>query len=357
MPGTYYNEWDSKAAAWLRELIRCGHLPDGEVDERSIADVDPGDLAGFRACHFFAGIGGWPYALRLAGWPDDRPVWTGSCPCPPFSAAGKGHECPSCGSKRALSHPFITAGWVCLDCEHEWRGDTRHLAPELIRLIGQCRPPVVFGEQVASAAGRVWLASLRAVLERVGYATGAADLCSAGFRGAHIRQRLYFGAVRLADAEGDRGERESERFRSKAFEPEPRWAWQSSRLVGCERPQNCGGLAHADGGHTCEAGSVQRGREHGCQPQDGGALRSGGGGPRADVGRSASGPRAPLYGWHDADWLRCRDGKWRPVEPGAFPLADEIPARVVRLRGYGNAIDPEVAAAFIEAFDEAGGVT
>ncbi|MCS5931780.1 DNA cytosine methyltransferase [Klebsiella pneumoniae subsp. pneumoniae] len=28
--------------------------------------------------------------LRLAGWPDDKPVWTGSCPCQPFSAAGKG---------------------------------------------------------------------------------------------------------------------------------------------------------------------------------------------------------------------------------------------------------------------------
>ena len=28
-------------------------------------------------------------ALRAAGWRDDRPVWTGSCPCQPFSAAGK----------------------------------------------------------------------------------------------------------------------------------------------------------------------------------------------------------------------------------------------------------------------------
>lgn len=62
----------------------------------------------------------------------------------------------------------------------------------------------------------------------------------------------------------------------------------------------------------------------------------------------------PHHGfWSDADWLRCRDGKFRPVEPGTFPLADGIPSRVGRLRGYGNAIVPQVAAEFIKAFMEA----
>jgi hypothetical protein len=55
----YYNEIDSFAAAWLRELIKAGLIADGEVDERSIADVRPDDLRGFTQCHFFAGIGGW----------------------------------------------------------------------------------------------------------------------------------------------------------------------------------------------------------------------------------------------------------------------------------------------------------
>lgn len=85
----YYNEFDPFAAAWLRELIKDGLIADGEVDERSIKDVAPGDLGGFTQLHFFAGIGGWSLALRMAGWPDDRAVWTGSCPCQPFSAAGK----------------------------------------------------------------------------------------------------------------------------------------------------------------------------------------------------------------------------------------------------------------------------
>src|SRR5262245_2575031 len=86
----YYNEIDSYAAQWLRNLIAAGHIAAGDVDERSILDVRPDDLRAYRQCHFFAGIGGWSYALRLAGWRDDRPVWTGSCPCQSFSAAGKG---------------------------------------------------------------------------------------------------------------------------------------------------------------------------------------------------------------------------------------------------------------------------
>ena len=85
----YYNENDPYAAQWLRNLMAAGHIPEGCVDTRSILDVQPEDLAVFTQCHFFAGIGGWPLALRLAGWPVDKPVWTGSCPCQPFSVAGK----------------------------------------------------------------------------------------------------------------------------------------------------------------------------------------------------------------------------------------------------------------------------
>src|SRR5690606_31057001 len=139
------------------------------VDTRSIEDVTPNDLQGYTQCHFFAGIGGWPLALRLAGWPDDRPVWTGSCPCQPFSQAGKG------------------AGFA----------DERHLWPAFFHLIEQCRPSVVFGEQVASKDGLAWLDLVQADLEGAGYACGAADLCAAGVGAPHIRQRLYWVANAL----------------------------------------------------------------------------------------------------------------------------------------------------------------
>ena len=126
----YYNEHDAYAAAWLRNLIAGGHIAPGDVDARDIQDVTPDDLTGYTQCHFFAGIGGFSYALRLAGWPDDRPVWTGSCPCQPLSSAG----------------------------QRKGAADERHLWPAFFRLITECRPATVIGEQVGGRLGREWLA-------------------------------------------------------------------------------------------------------------------------------------------------------------------------------------------------------
>lgn len=160
----YYNEFDPYAAQWLRNLISAGHIAPGDVDERSISDVLPSDLMGYTQCHFFAGIGVWSHALRRAGWPDERPIWTGSCPCQPFSAAGKG------------------AGFA----------DERHMWPAFYHLIAQRQPPIIVGEQVASKDGLEWLDAVSSDLEATGYAFAAADLCAAGFGGSHIRQRLYW---------------------------------------------------------------------------------------------------------------------------------------------------------------------
>jgi DNA (cytosine-5)-methyltransferase 1 len=55
----YYNEFNPAAAAWLRELIVRHLIAPGDVDTRSITEVQPDDLRGYAQCHFFAGIGGW----------------------------------------------------------------------------------------------------------------------------------------------------------------------------------------------------------------------------------------------------------------------------------------------------------
>ena len=162
----YYNELDPYAAQWLRNLIEAGHIAPGIVDERSIEDVTPADLAGFTQCHFFAGVGVWSLALRKAGWPDERPVWTGSCPCQPFSTAGKGD------------------GFT----------DERHLWPSFGWLIKQRKPSVVFGEQVASATE--WLSRVQCDLEALDYAFGAMPLQAASAGAFHLRDRIYF----VADA-------------------------------------------------------------------------------------------------------------------------------------------------------------
>lgn len=320
----YYNDVDPAACAWLRELIASGHLPAGEVDERSILEVEPVDLRSFTQCHFFAGIGGWPYALRLAGVAEDLPVWTGSPPCQPFSQAG----------------------------QRKGQDDDRHLAPAFLRLVAACRPELVFGEQVASAAvlGKVgekawtatedatdwaWFDALADALEAASYAVAAADLPAAGIGAPHIRQRLFFGAIALEP--GGLGD-------SFGAGSQGRIGMPGGADQRAARPAGmAGGVADGYGGRAGD-GAVQRGRQHRCEPQDLEADRLVEGDP--------AGTGATDGVWRDPDWLLCRDGRWRAVEPGTFPLADGIPGRMGLLRGYGNAIVPPLAAEFVTAFLE-----
>ena len=163
LPTAFYNDNDSYAAAWTRNLIAAGEIAAGVVDERSIRDLKPADVASYRQCHFFSGIGVWSRALRDAGWPDDIHVWSGSCPCQPISSAGK---------RRGFA-------------------DERHLWPEWFRLIKACRPAVLFSEQVASKDGRAWLDAVFDDLEGAGYACQAYDLPACCVGAPHRRQRLY----------------------------------------------------------------------------------------------------------------------------------------------------------------------
>ena len=280
----YYNEFDPYAAQWLRNLIDAGHIAKGDVDTRSIKDVNASELVGYVQCHFFAGLGGWSHALRLAGWPDDRPVWTGSCPCQPFSAAGT----------------------------QKGTADDRHLWPVWFNLIRECRPGVVFGEQVEAAINHGWLDLVQSDLESEGYACGAAGIPAAGVGAPHIRQRLWF----VADDTNSRRSRIGWRGEARAAErSEVGWL--------------------ADDLDTRLQGRLPGGAHEEQQNQHGHAGR----------GRA-------IDFWSDCDWLPCRDGKSRPVESGTFPLVNGATARVGRLRAYGNAIVPQAAQVFIEAYLE-----
>jgi len=330
----YYNEIDPYAAQWLRNLISAGHIAPGDVDERSIEDVKPGEIAHYTQCHFFAGIGLWSLALRRSGWPDERPVWTGSCPCQPFSAAGKG------------------AG---VD-------DERHLWPAWRHLIAERRPGVIFGEQVASKAGLGWLDLVQTDLERAGYASGAVDLCAAGFGSPNIRQRLWLVAEMVGNPDNTRpqrlgrhGDGGDEPGRVNAEQDGPvgasgcvgrlEYAELQHQQSARQQPQGAG-----DSTGPSEASRVAYPSNNGRDQAWGSATEAGSDGFIGNggvlSGDSDPGPTNAL--WSDADWLFCRDGKWRPVEPGTFPLANGYPQRVGRLRAYGNGINVEAAAGFIK---------
>jgi DNA (cytosine-5)-methyltransferase 1 len=454
----YYNEIDPYAAEWLRNLIKAGHIAPGFVDERSIEDVTPSELMGYTQCHFFAGIGVWSHALRSAGWPDSRPVWTGSCPCQPFSSAGKG----------------------------DGFADERHLWPAFNHLIAECRPPVVIGEQVAAKAVEPWIDLVHADLEALGYTFGAIPFPSAGIGAPHIRDRMYWvadSAVRgreyvqhakpakllngplisgeqvqqpcsdsasiggVADANlhgcskiGSGSPREAQAVPGIHRPPEfsAGELGRAGGVIGGLDNNNHQGLEGQRGGHqaasgwdgavrpvteTSESGgladSKSNRRTDGASDTRGGRSVSGetesqfgvgdrlptggladtdnperetrrpissGGNPAGQrdggfacgmlsggladtksdrherAGQLSESPRrdgashsssidrpGPTNGfWGAADWLFCRDGKWRPVEPGTFPLAHGAASRVGRLRAYGNAINAKAAQAFIE---------
>jgi DNA (cytosine-5)-methyltransferase 1 len=294
----YYNEFDPGKAAWLRELIKRGLIADGYVDERSITEVSDYDLRSFRQCHFFAGVGVWSYALRQAGWPDDQEVWTGSCPCQSFSVAGK---------KKGFA-------------------DERHLWPDWFRLIAERHPRVVFGEQSASKDALTWLDLVYSDMEAADYTVGAVDLCAAGFGAPHIRQRLYFA--------GELGYSASKGLSQ----------WAGETVSGKEtfginqRPSDAGELG--------DPASTRLERWTNQRRDDAEELTA------IERASGAVGGRpCPTNGfWGVADWIFCTDDKWRPVESGAQPLAHGAPARVGRLRGYGDAIVAPQAQAFIEAY-------
>lgn len=288
----FYNEFDPYAAQWLRNLIDAGHIAPGVVDERSIWDISPNDLHGYTQCHFFAGIGVWSHALRSAGWPDDRPVWTASCPCQPFSSAGKG------------------AG----------TSDERHAWPAVLWLAQARRPSTIFGEQVSSKDGLGWFDVVQSDLDGEGYTVSGLDTCAAGVGAPHIRQRLYFVAAANSARSQGYGAGSGPRAPAKQV------AAGGTCGAGVVGDSDCSGLNR-------EPIRLQRRGSRQESPQ---ATRSGGSGTF----------------WSDSEWVYCDDPnspRWRPIEPGSFPLADGITSRVGRMRGYGNALCAPQAEAFVRA--------
>ena len=293
----YYNEFNPEAVAMLRQLIADGHCAPGDVDERSITEVTPDDLKGYTQCHFFAGIGGWSMALRLAGWPNNRPVWTGSAPCQPFSSAGK----------------------------QKGKDDERHLFPAWLDLIRERQPATIFGEQVASAVAHGWLDDVYQGLEAEGYAVGAAVLPACSVGAPHRRDRLWFVAHsgsqrRQQDAGGAHGDEGANEGRSSRHHHEP-----ASHGQGCvANPQR---IRQSRQGSMAEPVRAEKGGS-----------------------RQADRPRDDSAGfWDGATWFHCPAGKSRPIESSIPLLAYGIQHRRPILHAIGNAIVPQVAAEFIKA--------
>lgn len=336
----YYNEIDKYRRRVLEIMIERGEIAPGVVDGRSIKDVRIGDLQklyaqGVRGFHFFVGgTAGWPDALRQAGWPDDREVWTGSCPCQPFSVAGK----------------------------HRGLADERHLWPDWWRLIQEFRPPVIYGEQVEGRDGIEWLSVVLSDLESVGYEVAPFDLPAAGVGAPHRRQRLYF--VARSDAQSKHELRIRESVESKQGAPgrhggrngssrQPDGEYGGLWPEAGRAPES--GWTGAGNGSDSVADAVEKGLEGIRRP----------GIDRGEPGRLYQGPkgsiRTELIGfgpWADVEFRPCIDRdkegriKYRPIKPGIQPVAHGDKGRTNILSASGDGIVPELAKTFVRAFME-----
>lgn len=332
----FYNEIEPYLCAWLNNQIAAGLVPPGHVDVRDIRELEANDLDGYRQVHLFAGVGGWAYAARLAGWPDDAELWTASCPCQPFSLAGK----------------------------RTGTDDPRHLWPDVFRLVRARRPAVLVGEQVTAAVGQHWLDRVFSDLETLDYACRAVVLPACAVNAPHRRDRLWFVAHTYdARLQGHVGDVAGAAVRRRIEDglPAQTGVRDGARIVGdadCFGGQvdphadrrapgsgawpvarsgraSAGTVADAD--KPCAAeGWVQRRGEFG----------GAGGDPRdRDVDTGGA--------WDDHGWITGYDGRLRRVpRSGIRLLAHGIPARIPRLRAAGNAIVPQIAAEVLSALWE-----
>ncbi len=301
----YYNEFDLKKAAMLKQLMGDGHIPEGDIDTRSIKEVKANEIRHYRQAHFFAGIGLWTYALKLAEWPSDRPVWTGSCPCQPFSSAGR----------------------------KKGAGEDRHLWPYWHRLIKECQPSEIFGEQVASAIAYGWLDTVAHDLEEKNYSIAAAVLPACAVGSPSARNRLWF----VAKSAINDDYRDSSEFSS----PQQSTSIQRPRQIRHAEPSSAGfmgdpelyGFSASDlGGRDVE--NVYRSAQRTLCPEQ--FERAG---PAVDV------PKL----WRDTTWLACPDGRYRSIKPGIRLLVNGYPHHDAIIHAIGDGIVPQVAAEFIKA--------
>jgi DNA (cytosine-5)-methyltransferase 1 len=302
--------------------------------------------------------------VRREELPDPSPgLICGGFPCQPFSNAGK---------QRAQDDP-------------------RHLWPEMFRLIRECRPTWVVGENVTGLIN-LGLDEVLSDLEGEGYATRTFNIPACAVGAPHLRQRLWIVAHSDSESEPDKSLDGSERDGQLGF---GFMANPNSNDGGGEsgsKPPN-GGTRLEHSGSGTQRDVADTGSE-GCEPSR--TTRKVGetqteesrARDKSDVLPSASnltmantkrpgtrmeehrgsGQRRESPNPPQPEVLRQEDGaggtegiatnsgrpeEWWEVEPSVGRLVDGLPNRVPQLRALGNAIVPQIAKEIGEAIHAA----
>jgi len=294
---------------------------------------------GFEATNFFETISfveNEPYcqAVLKHHWPEvpvlgdiknvkaedlpTRPdVICGGFPCQPFSQAGK----------------------------QQAQDDARHLWPEMFRLIRECRPTWVVGENVAGLI-RLGLDEVLADLESEGYSTRTFNIPACSVGAPHLRQRLWIVAHSDSESEPDGSFDGNARQRQLGFE----FGGGETASHGSD-PDNDG--SHREKKHkqnskhgetklrdkqVCELGSMGKDvADSECKRERGRSTKS-------------SGRKSRMEHWSGGECNRSEE--WWEVEPDVGRLVDGLPNRVPQLRALGNSIIPQIAEKIGQAIKE-----
>ncbi len=347
----YYNEHNAYRAAVLRERMEEGLLPKGVVDERDIETVPDEYFIGYTQIHLFAGIGGFPFGLRLAGFPEDRRIVTGGFPCQDISNAGK--RAGITGARSGL-----------------WR--------QMVRCVRVVRPEFVFVENVAALLCR-GMGDVLGDLAEIGY-DAEGDCVSAADVGApHLRRRIWIVAHAIGDGVRDESiaeqrsggativERAGE-VSDDSSERTRRLPVRSGRQIKTAPDFEWSGASLADAAKRGQPVCGQSSRRDGFAARSGEAVANASGGrfqvcPALPQGESpaqscgeavpdSTEQRPPLtlqLGKPESVRDAANTSRW-PVEPDVGRVAHGIPKRVDRLAALGDAIVPQCVQEVVRRF-------
>lgn len=286
----------------------------------------------------FSGIGGFDLAAEWMGWTN-----VFNCEWEEFPRQVLKHHFPNAkqyGDIRELRATayagridILTGGFPCqpysLAGKRKGKEDERHLWPEMLRVIRECAPRYVVGENVRGFVG--WnggmvFEEVCSDLEAQGYAVQPFVLPACGVGAPHRRDRVWFVAYANDDGKKrtsrrDESTGESERVQQRhevQQSDEPNFVREISSDTDDKRPQRC----------EVTGGTRQGGKERDEQP------------PRCVRQTWEKFPTVPPVCGGDDGLPKKLDGltfsKWRRES----------------IKAYGNAIVPQVALQIFRAIQQ-----
>ena len=334
----------------------------------------------------FSGIGGFARGLEATDF------FETSCfvENEPYCQAVLRHhwpEVPILGDIRDVKGPdlptrpdVICGGFPCQPFSHagkqQAQDDPRHLWPEMLRLIRECRPTWVIGENVTGLI-RLGLDEVLSGLAAEGYSTRTFNIPACAVGAPHIRQRLWVVAHSDSESEPDKpfdggpgsgqlgfefggseasshgsDADESGSYRAGEHEQDAKHgqAQLRDKQVGESGPV---GQDVADTDNERGYGSAGEHGSHGRQVTtgDGETMantdRDDG---RRGGGTKSSGREPRMEHWSGGECSRSE--VWWEVEPPVGRVVDGLPNRVSQLRALGNSILPQIAQKIGEAIKE-----